>query len=152
MPPRSKLDFLKFAEDVVSGRFTYKQIGQRHGVGQSYVCDIVHGRRCPRIVQLIAELDARLRRQAAQRLVGLADKAVTTIDTAMNGKKTNVALSAAREVLHRALDHERRPPEPPRGADGPSLVDLTPETKRRVLKELSGPLPPGAEEGDPCLG
>jgi hypothetical protein len=151
MPPRSKLDFLKFAEDVASGRFTYKQIGQRHGVGQSYVCDIVHGRRCPRIVQLIAELDARLRRHAAQRLVGLADKAVRTIDTAMNGERTNVALSAAREVLHRALDRER-PPEPPRGAEGPSLVDLTPETKRRVLEELGGPLPPDAEEGDPCLG
>ena len=150
MTAKSKLDFLKLAEDVASGRFTYRQIGERHGIGQSYVCDIVHGRRCPRVAQLIAELDRRNRRRAARRLMRLTGKAVATVSAVMNGKKPGVALSAAKEVLHRALDRKEPLGEQPRRSDGPSLVDLSPETKRRVLEELGGPLPPDAEADGPC--
>jgi len=150
MTAKSKLDFLKLAEDVVSGRFTYRQIGERHGIGQSYVCDIVHGRRCPRVAQLIAELDGRNRRRAARRLMRLTGKAIDTVSAAMNGKRPGAAVSAAREILHRALDRKKSAAEQARPPDGPSLVDLSPETKRLVLEELGGPLPPDAEADGPC--
>jgi hypothetical protein len=148
MAAKSKLDFLKFAEDVVSGRFTYQEIGERHGIGPSYVCDIVHGRRCPRVAKLIAELDEKNRRAAAQRLTRLTGKAVDTVSETMNGKRSGAALSAAKEVLHRSLDRRQPAGEP--ADDGLSLVDLSPETKRLVLEELGGPLPVDAEADGPC--
>ncbi|MGB2820026.1 MAG: hypothetical protein WBF17_03535 [Phycisphaerae bacterium] len=150
MPPQSRLNFLKLAEDVVSGEYTYRQIGRKYGVSSAYVSAVVRGKRCPRVAELIAELDAKTREETARRLARLAGKAVDAIEAAMHGKSTSVALAAAKEVLRRTLDREQPAPDPFEWPDGLSLMDLSPETKRRVVEELGGPVPPDEDGSEPC--
>ena len=72
----------------------------------------------------------------------LVKPAVDTFADAMEGNASGTALAAAKELLHRVLGDDWSPNDatvqPPRPA--PSLMDLSPETKLQVLKELGGPL------------
>ena len=61
-----------------------------------------------------------------------------------------MALVAAKEVLHRMLDRHQPAPDPFEWPDGLSLMDLSPETKRRVIEELGGPVPPDEDNHEPC--
>jgi len=138
-----------FVEDFASGLYTQKQLAESYGISLSLVKKIALGQRRPDLQDRIAAARQALCRQAQQQLVGLLDVAMGALRTAMGGPAAP-ALAAAREVFNRVLGkpdpaaavRARAAAEAPQRKwyppDSPSLVDLSPETKRLVLKELNG--------------
>ena len=147
---RTEMDEDAFVEDLASGLYTQKQLAESYGMSLSLVKKIASGQRRPDLQKQIAAARQALCRQTQRQLVGLLEAAVGVLRTAMAGPATP-ALAAAREVFNRVLGK----PDPAgavraraaAGApqrkwyspDSPSLLDLSPETKRLVLKELNGP-------------
>jgi hypothetical protein len=141
-----------FVEDFASGLYTQRQLAKKHGISLPLVQKIATGRRRPDLRERIDEARGALCRQSQQQLVGLLDAAVGVLRKAMAGPATP-ALAAAREVFNRVLGkpeaagavEARAAADAPHdkwySPDSPDLVDLSPETKRLVLKELGGPSP-----------
>jgi len=141
-----------FVEDFASGLYTQKQLAENYGISLALVKKIASGQRRPDLRERIAAARQALCRQTQRQLVGLLDTAVGVLRKAMAGPATP-ALAAAREVFNRVLGkpdaaaavRARAAAEAPQQKwytpDFPSLIDLSPETKSLVLKELGGPSP-----------
>ena len=145
---RISLDTDAFVSDYVSGKFTIGQLAERYGISRSLVEKILNGRRRPEVAKMIRQSLSAARRRTRSRLTFVQDKAVETLCRAMDGQNNAAAVAAARDVLTRSLP-DAAADEPP--ADdtypdewpdplGPSLTQLSPELKTKVLEELGGPM------------
>jgi len=135
---RKEIDSCAFVEDVVSCNFTYRQLARKYQISHSLVEKMVRGERRPAIAEAIIQLieDAIKDTPGNWRL--LRRRAIKTLGAAMKGQVGGTAVTAAKEVLNRS--------EPEPDADNAlpaalerTLMSLSDETKRRVLKELGGP-------------
>jgi len=142
---RIEFDQQAFVLDYVSGRITLPRLAAKYGISASLASKIVSGQRRPEVVAMIEEALESDRRQTQHQLVRLQRAALRMLDKAMTGKPTAISMAAVREVLKRTVPDEPAPLAiPPAVLESRerSLVDLSPETKRLVLEELGGPLPP----------
>jgi hypothetical protein len=143
-PRRLSLDIHAFARDVVVRRTSIKEIARKHGMSWGYAFKLIKGQHRREVARLITglkrDLFATTLRETRRQLALLQGKAVHTLDKAMDKPQTSVALGAAKEVLHRALDRDGRGWEECRPLEGPDLTGLSPETKQRILEELGGPM------------
>jgi len=142
---RIEFDQQAFVLDYVSGRMTLPRLAAKYGISTSLASKIVSGQRRPEVVEMIEEALESDRRQTQHELVRLQRAAMRTLGKAMTGEPTGVSIAAAREVLKRTMPQDPAPlsiPPAVRERRERSLVDLSPETKRLVLEELDGPLPP----------
>jgi len=135
---RKEINSCAFAEDFVSGDFTYRQLARKYQISLSLVGKIVSGKRRPEISEAIDQLIKDANRDTRRCWRGLRHKAVATLGNAMKGTANGTAVTAAKEVLNRTE------PEPEADDALPvylerTLMDLSDKTKRRVLRELGGP-------------
>jgi transcriptional regulator with XRE-family HTH domain len=138
MTDRKGLDETAFVADVAEGGYSRAQLAERHDISRGYVDDLLAGRRRPRIARHLAELRRIGEAELRHRLRRLRDKAVETLDAAMDGETSTTALNAAKEILNRTLPagESSDDDDPTAGVD---LTELSPATRRRVLAELGGP-------------
>ena len=140
---RIPFDQEAFVLDYVSGRMTLGGLAAKHGISPSLASKIVCGRRRPELAVMIEEALDATRRLSDKQLLRLQAAALQTLEKALKGRPTALSVAAAREVLKRTLPdkpppHAPPPPPPPNLFEG-RLLDLSPQTKRLVLKELGGP-------------
>jgi transcriptional regulator with XRE-family HTH domain len=139
MPTKlAEIDSYAFANDVVSGRYTRRQIAERHGISPSLVAKIVHGKRRPDVTEAIGELLDATDEEIRHKWLRLRGDAVDTLAKAMRGEATGPAVTAAKEVLNRT-DSESAPDADLSAHIEQTLMDLSEKTKRLVIEELDGP-------------
>jgi len=132
---------MQFAFDVACGGLNQAQLAERHGLSPSQVSKLIRGQSRPRIAEMIAEFAADNMRLLKIRLAGLQGKALDTLRAAMEERAEPAAVGAAKYILDRGatLTFEAQQRTECQIAEQRSLMDLSPETKRLVLKELGGP-------------
>ena len=131
---RDDFDERAFAADAATGTFTQAELAARHGISRSHVRKITCGTRRPHVREMVAQ-------------AGLVGDAVGALEAAMGGDSGTAAVAAAREVLRRTLGEvppaDRQPQQRKEDTSSPglkrALMDLSPQTKRLVLRELGGP-------------
>ena len=144
---RDDFDERAFAADAATGTFTQAELAARHGISRSHVRKITCGTRRPHVREMVAQAREAHLGRARLRLAGLVGDAVGALEAAMGGDSGTAAVAAAREVLRRTLGEvppgTRQPQQRKEDTSSPglkrALMDLSPQTKRLVLRELGGP-------------
>jgi transcriptional regulator with XRE-family HTH domain len=141
---RVKVDEVALAGDFVTGMYSQSELAAKYGLSRSAVEKIVSGRRRPDVQRMIETARQAAAGRAKERLAELLSPALGVLARAMEGEPSARAISAAKAVLDRTLG--RPVPAGAAGAwatgvvqdcrHGPDLTDLSPETKRLVLREL----------------
>ena len=140
---RIAIDPVVFIADYIGGKFTVRQLAARHGISESLAGKIIRGERRPELAKLIDKAIEAYGLRIQRRLTALRELAVKRLERAVLHDEGSLGLAAAKEILNRTMPDKpaKEPRWPYQRPPGHSIMmELSPETKRRVLKELGGPL------------
>ena len=165
---RLELNEWLFAVDAARG-LPQCELAKRHDISRPTAGRILRGDSRPHVARLVAELRRQPDAHTRLRLAALQGKAMKVLESALDGPQENpnpgggtgeqdgeaeapkesrevsaLSLSAAKEVLSRTLGKDWSPAMPEASAapelPGRDILDLSPETQRRIREELGGPL------------